>query len=615
MSNFDKIIDNLIENICNILMVLLLMMILMVFISIVFRYFFNISSASLQELIMYCHAIIFMFGISYTLKENGHVKIDIIFNTFSKKIQSYISIIGILLFIFPMAFFLIYISMGMVIQSWLILEGSSEAGGLNLVFILKTIIPLTGFLILLQSSSQLLKLIKGYKMGIEIFAIIFIVFTFIILLSGIPVAFVLSGSALLFSLIGIMFGVFDYSYLLAIPNRILGIMSNQNLLAVPLFIFMGLVLEKTKIAEELLMAMNILYKNTDGGFAISVVLVGVLMGASTGIVGASVVTLGLLSLPVMIKNNYPRPLACGVICASGTLGQIIPPSLVLILLADVLSSAYQQAQLNLGIFTPETVTISDLFAGALIPGLLLPVMFIFYIKSLKINNINKNITKDIGENINIISSFFPPILLIITVLGSIVLGIATPSEAASLGAIGSLLIAFAKNKLSFNVIRNTSKGTIKLTSMVFLILIGATFFSLVFRGFEGEELIQNLLSHGPENKYLSLIITLGIMFFLGFILDFIEIIFIIIPLFGPVLFSYGFDPIWVGILIAMVLQTSFLTPPFGFSLFYLRGVAPKEIPTKDIYKGVLPFIIIQIIAIGLVFMFPQIALFLPDLLN
>ena len=452
-------------------------------------------------------------------------------------------------------------------------------------------------------------------MGIEIFAIIFIAFTFIILLSGIPVAFVLSGSALLFSFIGIMFGVFDYSYLLAIPNRILGIMSNQNLLAVPLFIFMGLVLEKTKIAEELLMAMNILYKNTDGGFAISVVLVGVLMGASTGIVGASVVTLGLLSLPVMVKNNYPRPLACGVICASGTLGQIIPPSLVLILLADVLSSAYQQAQLNLGIFTPETVTISDLFAGALIPGLLLPVMFIFYIKSLKINNINKNITKGIDENINIISSFFPPILLIITVLGSIVLGIATPSEAASLGAIGSLLIAFAKNKLSFNVIRNTSKGTIKLTSMVFLILIGATFFSLVFRGFEGEELIQNLLSHGPENKYLSLIITLGIMFFLGFILDFIEIIFIIIPLFGPVLFSYGFDPIWVGILIAMVLQTSFLTPPFGFSLFYLRGVAPKEIPTKDIYKGVLPFIIIQIIAIGLVFMFPQIALFLPDLLN
>ena len=452
-------------------------------------------------------------------------------------------------------------------------------------------------------------------MSIEIFAIIFILFTFIILLSGIPVAFVLSGSALLFSSIGIMFGVFDYSYLLAVPNRILGIMSNQNLLAVPLFIFMGLVLEKTKIAEELLMAMNMLYKNTNGGFAISVVLVGALMGASTGIVGASVVTLGLLSLPVMIKNNYPRPLACGVICASGTLGQIIPPSLVLILLADVLSSAYQQAQLNLGIFTPETVTISDLFAGALIPGLLLPVMFIFYIKSLKINNVSQNITKSSGENISLASSFFPPILLIATVLGSIVLGIATPSEAASLGAIGSLLIAFTKDKLSFNIIKNTSKGTIKLTSMVFLILIGATFFSLVFRGFEGEELIQNLLSHGPENKYLSLLITLGIMFFLGFILDFIEIIFIIIPLFGPVLFSYGFDPIWVGILIAMVLQTSFLTPPFGFSLFYLRGVAPKEIPTKDIYKGVLPFIIIQIIAIGLVFVFPQIALFLPDLLN
>ena len=450
-------------------------------------------------------------------------------------------------------------------------------------------------------------------MSIETFAILFVLFTFLVLLSGIPVAFVLSSSALLFSLIGFFIGLFDYSFLLAIPNRIFGIMTNQNLLAVPLFIFMGLVLQKTKIAEELLIAMNSLYKNTNGGFAISVVIVGGLMGASTGIVGATVITLGLLSLPIMVKNNYPKDLACGVICASGTLGQIIPPSLVLILLADVLSSAYQQAQLNAGIFTPETVTISDLFAGAIIPGLLLPIMFIFYIKFLKIKNAdpNPNIKKN---DIKFISSFFPPILLIFIVLGSIILGVATPSEASSLGAVGSLLIAFNKSKLSFNIIKETSKETIKLTSMVFLILIGATFFSLVFRGLEGEELIHSLLSHGPENKYISLLITLSIMFFLGFILDFIEIIFIIIPLFGPVLFSFGFDPIWIGILIAMVLQTSFLTPPFGFSLFYLRGVAPKEIQTMDIYKGVLPFILIQIIAIGLVFLFPEIALILPNLL-
>ena len=452
-------------------------------------------------------------------------------------------------------------------------------------------------------------------MSIEIFALIFILFTFAFLLSGIPAGFVLSGNALLFALLGSQIGFFDTAFLQAIPNRIFGIMSNQNLLAVPLFIFMGLILEKTKIAEELLESMNKLYSNTNGGLAISVVMVGVLMGASTGIVGASVVTLGLLSLPVMLKNNYPKSLSCGVICASGTLGQIIPPSLVLILLADVISSAYQQAQLNMGIFSPETVTISDLFAGALLPGLLLPMIYIFYIKSLKINSKTILHNKDTSiSDVNIVRSLIAPIFLIIIVLGSIIFGIATPSEAASLGAVGAILLSILKNKLKLSIIKITSLETIKLTSMVFLILIGATFFSLVFRGLEGEELIQNLLSYGPENKYLSLIITLAIMFLLGFILDFIEIIFIIIPLFGPVLFTYGFDPVWIAIMIAMVLQTSFLTPPFGFSLFYLRGVAPKEISTQDIYKGVMPFIIIQIIAIVIVFLIPEIATILPKII-
>ncbi len=452
-------------------------------------------------------------------------------------------------------------------------------------------------------------------MSIEIFALIFILFTFVFLLSGIPAGFVLSGNALLFALLGSQIGFFDTAFLQAIPNRIFGIMSNQNLLAVPLFIFMGLILEKSKIAEELLESMNKLYSNTNGGLAISVVLVGVLMGASTGIVGASVVTLGLLSLPVMLKNNYPKSLSCGVICASGTLGQIIPPSLVLILLADVISSAYQQAQLNMGIFSPETVTISDLFAGALLPGLLLPMIYIFYIKSLKINSVTILHKKDIPiSDVDIVRSLIAPIFLIIIVLGSIIFGIATPSEAASLGAVGAILLSLLKNKLKLSIIKITSLETIKLTSMVFLILIGATFFSLVFRGLEGEELIHNLLSYGPENKYLSLIITLAIMFLLGFILDFIEIIFIIIPLFGPVLFTYGFDPVWIAIMIAMVLQTSFLTPPFGFSLFYLRGVAPKEISTQDIYKGVMPFIIIQIIAIVIVFLIPEIATILPRLI-
>ena len=453
-------------------------------------------------------------------------------------------------------------------------------------------------------------------MTIEIFLFIFILVTFIFLLSGIPAGFVLSGNSLLFSLIGSSIGFFDYSFLQAIPNRIFGIMSNQNLLAVPLFIFMGLTLEKTKIAEELLEAMNSLYKNSNGGLAISVVIVGILMGASTGIVGASVITLGLLSLPVMLKNNYPKSLSCGVICASGTLGQIIPPSLVLILLADVTSSAYQQAQLDMGVFSPETVTISDLFAGAILPSLLLPLIYIFYIKMLKIKP-QKNIDNSADAKkkyINIYRSLLAPIFLIIIVLGSIIFGVATPSEAASLGVVGAMILAILKNKLKKSVIENISLDTIKLTSMVFLILIGATFFSLVFRGLEGEEMIQGLLSFDPEDKYLSLIITLSIMFLLGFILDFIEIIFIIIPLFGPVLFTYGYDPVWVAIMIAMVLQTSFLTPPFGFSLFYLRGVAPKEVSTYDIYKGVIPFVIIQIVAVIIVFLFPKIATIIPNII-
>ena len=462
-------------------------------------------------------------------------------------------------------------------------------------------------------------------MNIETFAIIYVLFTFLLLLTGLPVGFILSGVALMFSGIGIIFGFFDYTYLIAIPNRIFGIMTNQNLLAVPLFIFMGLVLEKTKIAENLLTSMNSIYKDSNGGFAISVIIVGALMGASTGIVGASVVTLGLLSLPVMMKHNYPNSLACGVICASGTLGQIIPPSLVLILLADVLSSAYQQAQLNMGIFSPETITIADLFAGAILPGLVLPILYILYIKSINIKKIDtiKNIKKidtiNTGstktKKINFLKSFFPPILLIVMVLGSIIFGIATPSEAAALGVLGAVLISTIQKKITFKIIDICSTETIKLTSMVFMILIGATFFSLVFRGLEGEELIHNFLGNDLNNKNITLALVLLMMFFLGFILDFIEIIFIIIPLFGPILFTLGFDPIWVGILIAMVLQTSFLTPPFGFSLFYLRGVAPKNINTLEIYKGVYPFIIIQVLVIGVIFLFPSIATFLPKLIS
>ena len=439
--------------------------------------------------------------------------------------------------------------------------------------------------------------------------IIFLVITFLFLLSGFPVAFILSGISLLFALIGVTFGYFDYSFLMAFPNRLYGVMGNQNLLAVPLFIFMGLILEKTKIAENLIHDMNAMFNETDSGYAISVVVVGALMAASTGIVGASVVTLGLLTYPVLVKNGYSPSLASGTICASGTLGQVIPPSLVLILLADVLSSSYQQAQLNMGVFSPETITIADLFVGAILPGLILPLLYIVYLKTLKIKSIEK--TKN--KKFNLFNIIYPLGLMFI-VLGSIIFGIATPSEAAGIGALGAIIIAYGRKDLSKDILDNCVYDSIKLTSMVFMILIGAILFSLVFRGLEGEEFIHKLLVELPNDKMLTLIIVLIIMFLLGFILDFIEITFIVIPLIGPALFTLGFDPLWLGILIALVLQTSFITPPFGFSLFYLRGVLPRDVKTIEIYKGIVPFLIIQVILMICVFAFPSLATFLPELL-
>lgn len=439
--------------------------------------------------------------------------------------------------------------------------------------------------------------------------IIFLFLTFFLLLSGFPVAFILAGVSLIFGLIGVLFEFFDYAYLMAFPNRLFGVMGNQNLLAVPLFIFMGLILEKTKIAENLIKDMNALFRNANSGLAISVVIVGALMAASTGIVGASVVTLGLLTYPVLVKNGYSTSVATGTICAAGTLGQIIPPSLVLILLADVLSSSYQQAQLNMGIFSPESITIADLFLGALVPGLILPILYIIYLKMLRIK------TKDISPTeVASISSVVYPLGLMFIVLGSIIFGIATPSEAAGIGALGAILLALFQKDLSKNILDKCVYESIKLTSMVFMILIGAMLFSLVFRGLEGEEFIHKFLIELPNNKLMTLAIVLLIMFLLGFILDFIEIIFIIIPLIGPALFTLGFDPLWVGILIALVLQTSFITPPFGFSLFYIRGVLPKNVETIEIYKGVIPFLLIQVLLVVAVFMLPALATSLPHLL-
>lgn len=445
---------------------------------------------------------------------------------------------------------------------------------------------------------------------------------FIFLLIGYPVAFTLAGTALMFTVIGQANGTFDPAFLEALPNRLYGIIGNQILMAVPLFVFMGVMLERSKIAEDLLTTMSRLFGNVRGGMGLSVVFVGMLLAASTGIVGATVVTMGLLSLPTMLKQGYDPKISTGLICASGTLGQIIPPSIVLVLLGDVLSNAYQQAQLDMGIFSPETISVGDLFVGALIPGLLLVCFYVFYIlgfaffnKSAMPSARQTNTVYDTHLLHDVIKSLVPPLFLIFTVLGSIIGGLATPTEAASIGAVGAIFLAIAKNMFSLKTLQEVMRSTTRISCMVFMILIGAALFSLVFRGFEGDELIQEFLGDLEGGKYQALLIVMLVMFLLGFVLDFIEITFVIVPIVGPILLAMGIDPVWLGILIAINLQTSFLTPPFGFALFYLRGVAPPVIKTTEIYRGVMPFIAIQLIVMAMIAYWPALATWLPTQLS
>ena len=441
----------------------------------------------------------------------------------------------------------------------------------------------------------------------------------LVLMAGYPVAFSLAGTALLFALFGQITGTLDSAFLTALPNRIFGTMANQTLIAVPLFVLMGVMLEKSKLAERLLEAMAQLFKNVKGGLGISVVIVGALLAASTGIVGATVVTMGLMSLPTMIKRGYSPAMATGTICATGTLGQIIPPSIALVLLGDVLSSAYQQAQLQMGIFNPKTISVGDLFAGALIPGLVLVLLYITYIfatailKPELIPPYSESDEDDSNSSVtHLLTELLPPLALIILVLGSILTGIATSTEAAAVGAMGATLLALAYRQLSIQKLKEVVISTTEVTCMVFMILIGAAVFSLVFRGFGGDELIQNMFTALPGGVITATLIVMLIIFLLGFILDFIEITFVVVPIVGPVLLAMGLDPIWLGIMIAINLQTSFLTPPFGFALFYLRGVAPKSVPTSAIYKGVIPFIVIQLFVLLLLSIWPEIATWLPN---
>ena len=434
------------------------------------------------------------------------------------------------------------------------------------------------------------------------------------LLAGYPVALTLGGCALLFALLGTLTGHFDMAFLHALPNRLFGTVENTTLIAVPLFVFMGVMLEKSRLAEDLLESMAALFGRFRSGLGVSVILVGALLAASTGIVGATVVTMGLMSLPTMLKRGYSPALASGTICATGTLGQIIPPSIALVLLGDILSSAYQQAQLSQGIFTPKTVSIGDLFVGAIIPGLILVVLYTLYL--VFIARPAESMGSESRAAINwkkLLSSLLPPILLIVAVLGSILRGAATPTEAAGVGAVGALVLAALKGQLSLQRLREVALSTTEVTAMVFLILIGAAIFSLVFRGFGGEELVADFFSGMPGGVVAATMLVMVVIFLLGFILDFIEITFVVIPIVGPVLLAMGLDPVWFGIMVAINLQTSFLTPPFGFALFYLRGVAPESVATADIYRGVVPFIAIQLILMLMLAMWPQLATWLPEL--
>ena len=453
---------------------------------------------------------------------------------------------------------------------------------------------------------------------IEFLPLIMFAAVFAALLAGYAVAPTLAGVALLFAFGGALFGVFDLDDLGFLSGRLFGIITNQTLVAVPLFICMGVTLERSRIAETLLEGLSDLLGRAPGGLGLAVTAVGALLAASTGIVGATVVTMGLLSLPAMLRQGYDPKLATGTICATGTLGQIIPPSIALVLLGDVLGSAYQQAQLGMGVFSPKTVSIGDLFAGALLPGFVLVGLYLGYIVIATLKNparapaARRERTQAGALVLLLARSLAPPILLIVAVLGSILGGFATPTEAAGVGALGALALAAARGRLSRPVLADIGQSTVKTTAMVFFILIGASVFSLVFRGYGGDELVQGVFADMPGGVWGAVAVVMAIIFLLGFVLDFIEITYVVVPIVGPVLLAMGVDPIWLGVMIAVNLQTSFLTPPFGFALFYLRGVAPADVATADIYRGAAPFVVLQLLMLGLLAVFPQLATWLPN---
>lgn len=438
----------------------------------------------------------------------------------------------------------------------------------------------------------------------------------LVLLAGFPVAFSLAGTALIFSGIGILTGTFEQALLGNIPIRLYGDMTNMTLVAIPLFVFMGVLLEKSNLAQDLLSNMADIMGGFKGSLALSVIFVGTLIAASTGIVGATVIAMGLISLPIMLQRNYDQSLAAGTICATGTLGQIIPPSIALVILGDVLSASYQQSQLSIGNFSARTVSVGDLFMGAIVPGLMLVFAYASYVMIRAFTSEGLAPAQEVRQIDNkwrvIMTTLLPPFVLITSVLGSILAGIATPTEAAGVGALGGLILAVSKSSLTRKNLTDAVETTTEITAMVFMILLGSSIFSLVFRGFGGDDLITSVFTNLPGGVFSAVLAVMIIIFLLGFILDFIQITLVVVPIVGPALLTLGVDPIWLGIMIAINLQTSFLTPPFGFALFYLRGVAPESLPTEAIYRGVVPFILIQLAVLICLAIFPGLVTTLPN---
>lgn len=579
----------------------------------VMRYLFSEGSIALQEIEWHLFDIIFLLGLSYALKHDKHVRVDIVFINYSSDTKHLVQILSMIFLLLPFSIFILNGSFGMTIQSFMQDEISSDPGGLPYRFIIKGVLFLAFFLLILQAISEIIKAYSKLKskkyllISLTVISLLLLLtlldlafwanpiwlmfaLTLFLLLTGFQVAFVFAGVALFFALISDELGL---NVLDMLPYRIYGIMGNVTLMSIPLFILMGLILEKSKVAEDLLLNMGKLFGGIRGGLAISVVVVGAILAASTGIVGASVVMMSLIALPLMLKHNYSATLATGAIASSGTLGQIIPPSIVLIVLGD-------QMHLSVG----------DLFKAAVVPGLLLIILYIVYI--LIYSYINKNVAPAIPNDENYtkilkdaLIAITPPLILILAVLGSIFAGIASPTESAGIGVIGALLLAILKKRFSFELLRYSSIESVKLTSMIFMILIGATAFSLVFNELGGDVMAMDFFKDTIGDKWTFIIVTMLVIFLLGFFIDFIEIAFVVVPILVPIAHAFGIDPIWFAILIALNLQASFLTPPFGFALFYLKGSAGELVTTGEIYKGVLPFIALQLVALLIIVLFPN----------